>query len=368
VSLRRINPVTGAATIMASICQDTMLSPSGDLQTIGFAESNISDGRWGVIDVPTGTVVQRQWYENGTSAFNFEIGTDPYGAQVTIPTYFGAKVYDDAYANVSTIGVYAGAQPIGVVYHPVERIAYFPYATTSEVRVFDMNTFTQTGSYDFQYGFSYTGNHAFGQGRTRISRDGSLLMVTVGGGVRVYRQYAALKADAVTTSTPGGQALSLNLPGSIGNGGTLAYEVAGAPAHGTVTVAANGAATYTPAAGYGGTDAFSYRVRYGRAKRVATVAITVLQPNRAPVANPDSAAARNTAISIPVLANDSDPDGDTISLAAVSTPAYGTAVIVGNQVRFTPPKKWPATPIVFGYSIRDSKGAIAASTVTVRRN
>jgi hypothetical protein len=197
--------VTGAATIMASICQDTMLSPSGDLQTIGFAESNISDGRWGVIDVPTGTVVQRQWYEDGTSAFNFEIGTDPYGAQVTIPTYFGAKVYDDAYANVSTLGVYAGAQPIGVVYHPVERIAYFPYATTSEVRVFDMNTFTQTGSYDFQYGFSHTGNHAFGQGRTRISRDGSLLMVTVGGGVRVYRQYAALKADAVTTSTPGGR-------------------------------------------------------------------------------------------------------------------------------------------------------------------
>lgn len=277
VQMRRLDPATGEWTDLASVRQNTMLSASGDGLTIAFAESNISDGSWGLFDVPTGGIVRREWYENGTSWFNYEIGTDHFGAQFSIPTYGGTMVYDDVYAKVATIGTYAGAQPIGVAYHPVERIAYFPFAESSEVRVYDMNTHIQKGSFDFEYTFSHPGNHAFQHGRTRLSRDGSLLMVSVGGGVRIHQQYAPLQARFISASTTVGQAKDVTLDGSVGNGGNVAYSLGTAPSHGTVTIAGN-VATYTPAADYSGADSFTYRVTYGRAVREATVSITVRPP------------------------------------------------------------------------------------------
>lgn len=273
VQMRRLDPATGVWTNLASVRQNTMLSASGDSLTIAFAESNTSGGGWGLFDVPTGTIVRRDW-QNGTSWFNYEIGTDHFGAQFSIPTYGGTMVYDDVYAKIATIGTYAGAQPIGVAYHPVERIAYFPFAETSEVRVYDMNTRTQSGSFNFEYAFSHPGNHAFQHGRTRLSRDGSMLMVSVGGGVRIHQQYAPLQAGSIRASTNAGQAKDVTLDGSVGNGGNVAYSLGTAPSHGTVTIAGD-VATYTPAAGYSGADAFTYRVSYGRAVREATVSMTV---------------------------------------------------------------------------------------------
>lgn len=371
VNLRRLDPSTGTWTSLGSINQNTMLSASGDAETIAFAESNNSSGPWGLIDVPTGTVVRRQGYTDGTAKYNWEVAADRFGAQLTIPTYFGAYVYDEAYAKIATLGTYAGAMPIGVAYHPVERIAYFPFAQTSEVRVYNMDTRTQTGALNFEFVFPWIGNHAFDSGRTRISRDGSLLMVTVGGGVRIYQQYAALQASAAAATTEAGQAKDVSLSASVGNGGALSYAVATPPAHGTVSIAGN-VATYMPAAGYSGSDSFTYRVNYGRAVRTASVAMTITPPppppNQAPVALSDIAWTRNTAILIPVLANDTDPDGDALTLVSVTTPNAGAASIQGNQVRFTPPKSWPKSGVKFYYTISDGRGKTATAQVTVTRN
>jgi len=371
VELRRLDPATGAWTDLAQVRQNTMLSPSGDAQTIAFAEANISDGEWGLVDVPTGAIVRRMGYTDGTSWFNFEIATDRFGAQFSIPTYGGNMVYDDAYQKIATIGTYAGQLPIGVAYHPVERIAYFPFAQTAEVRVYNMDTRTQSGSLNFEYSFPWVGNGAFNDGRTRLSRDGSLLMVTVGGGVRIFQQYAPLQASATSAASDAGQAASVTLPGSIGNGGALSYAVGFPPAHGSVSINGN-VATYTPTAGYGGSDSFTYLVNYGRAMRSATVSLTVTAPppppNRAPVAVDDAAAARNTAILIPVLANDSDPDGDALSIVSATTPNAGTVAIQGTKLLFTPPKAWPKTGVSFSYTISDGRGKTATARVSVTRN
>jgi hypothetical protein len=366
VPLRTLDPGSNTWTSVASVRQNTMLSASGDGLTIAFAESNISDGAWGLIDVPTGTFVSRNGYQNGTAWFNWEIATDRFGAQFSIPTYNGTAVYDDAYAKIGSIGTYAGALPIGVAYHPVERIAYFPFAQTSEVRVYDMNTRTQIGAYNFEFAFPWVGNHAFENGRTRISRDGSLLMVTVGGGVRIYQQYAPLQASNIADSANGGHPKAIALAGSIGNGGAISYALESGPAHGTVSISGS-TATYTAVAGYDGADAFTYRASYGRASRSAVVSMSVVSPNRAPVAVDDTAHTRTTAILIPVLANDSDPDGDAISIASVTAPTAGSTAIQGTRIKFTPPKKWP-TAVTFDYVIRDSKGATATARVTVTRN
>jgi hypothetical protein len=366
VQMRRLDPATGVWANVTSVRQNTMLAASGDGQTIAFAEANISDGAWGMLDVPTGTVVHRQGYTDGTSWFNFEIATDRFGAQFTLPTYGGAMVYDDAYAKIATIGTYAAQAPIGAAYHPVERIAYFPFAQTSEVRVYDMNTRTQTGTLNFEYSFPWTGNGSFVDGRTRLSRDGSLLMVTVGSGVRVYQQYAPLQAAAATATTNEGQATAVSLPGSVGNGGAISYTVGSAPAHGTVSIAGN-VATYTPASGFAGRDSFTYVANYGRAARAATVSLTVTATNRAPVAVNDSAKTASMPILIPVLANDSDPDGDALSIVAVTVPTAGNAVIQGSKVFYTPPRKGPNSVVTFNYTVSDGRGKTATAKVTVTR-
>ena len=61
------------------------------------------------------------------------------------------------------------------------------------------------------------------------------------------------------------------------------------PAHGSLTLNADGSFTYTPAANYNGPDSFTYKANDGQAdSNVATVSINVGAVNDAPVANADS--------------------------------------------------------------------------------
>jgi len=363
--LRKVNPVDKTAVEIVGVTQNVMLSPSGDRQTIAWAEANISDGRWGVYDVPTGGYVQRQWYEDGTSWFNYEIATDRFGSQFSIPTYGGTMVYNDTYQKIATIGVYAGEQPIGVAYHPVENLAYFPFAGTGQVRVYNMNTQQPIGSYDFETQFQSNGNWAFQNGRTKLSRDGSVLMSTVLNGVRYVQMYAPLAALPITANT-GASPVSIPLKGSIGNNGALSYSVAVPATKGSVVI--NGAnATYTPPANYNGTDTFTYRVTYGLATRDAVVTVNVAGLNRAPVAVNDTAQTSGGAIVIPVLANDSDPDGNAITIVSVTQPKKANVTNLNNKLRFAPMKGWTG-PSTFSYTIKDSKGATATATVTVTKN
>lgn len=364
--LRKLDPATGTWTALASVSQSTMLSRSGDGDTIAFAESNNSSGPWGLIDTPSGGIVRRQGYTDGTSWFNFEIATDRLGSQFTIPTYGGTFVYDEAYRKVATLGQYAGPQPIGVAYHPVERKAYFPWSGSRQVRVYDMDSFTQVGSHDLEHSFSWVGNNAYEQGRTKLSKDGSLLMVSVNGGVRVLQTYAPLSAAPTSASAVAGTPVSIALPASIGNGGALTYEIATAPNEGSVTLS-GATAVYTPQPGYSGPDGFRYRVRYGDAVREADVAVTVIAPNRAPMAKDDTAIARGlTSIAIPVLANDTDPDGDPLTISAIDAPSVGTARIEGDRVVYTPPKYWLRS-VSFHYTVSDGRGGTARAKVTVYR-
>jgi len=278
VDLRRLDPVThvwsAVTTSVDVVRQDTMLAPSGNGRVIGFAESNISDGSWGVYDVATGGLVRRQSYENGTSAFNYEMTVNATGTQFAIPTYGGTLVYDANYQVQTRLGGYPEDHPIGGAYHPVEPQAFFPWEGTREVRVYDMRDFALLGSYDFEDDFVNPGNVAFVQGRTRLSRDGSLLMVSVTGGVRYLRLYDPLGAQPLSLASTDGR-VTARLQGSVGNGGKLSYSLWNPPAHGRVVLDGD-QATYIPAVGYQGEDAFDYAVHYGQAVATARVSVSVI--------------------------------------------------------------------------------------------
>jgi chitinase len=103
-------------------------------------------------------------------------------------------------------------------------------------------------------------------------------------------------------------------------------------------------------------------VRYRPVLELTTAAAA----NRSPVAAADSAtAAKNAFIDIPVLANDSDPDGDALSISGVSQGAHGSvAVQSGGTVRYTPAADYLGADS-FSYTISDGRGGSATATVSI---
>jgi hypothetical protein len=151
------------------------------------------------------------------------------------------------------------------------------------------------------------------------------------------------------------------------DGDTLTASLVNGPANGTLTLIANGSFTYTPDAGYSGSDSFTYKANDGKANsNTATVTITVVAVNHAPDAEDDYAAtSKNTAITIAVLDNDDDPDDDALTITAVSAPSNGTAVLNTNgTITYTPKKNFKGTD-TFTYTISDGRGGSATATVTV---
>ncbi len=112
--------------------------------------------------------------------------------------------------------------------------------------------------------------------------------------------------------------------------------------NGSVTLDASGTFTYTPNAQYNGPDSFTYYANDGQANsNVATVTIDVAGNNDAPVGNDDNAWSTNedTQLAIPatgVLANDSDPENDALTVSGSdATSTSGAAVSVAADGSFT---------------------------------
>ncbi|WP_330131020.1 putative Ig domain-containing protein [Shewanella xiamenensis] len=94
----------------------------------------------------------------------------------------------------------------------------------------------------------------------------------------------------------------------------------------------------------------------------------MLNGNHLPVANPDSAAiAWNQSIDVNVLANDTDSDGDSLSVTQVIS-EFGTVTVLANQqLSYTPAVDFIGTDVLV-YSITDGKGGTASSELTIEVN
>jgi hypothetical protein len=97
--------------------------------------------------------------------------------------------------------------------------------------------------------------------------------------------------------------------------------------------------------------------------------------NLPPVANPDASSASTLGlVAIPVLANDSEPDGQCMRVAAVAAPANGVAVInsVGcpnsDTVTYIPnPTCGIPCNDSFQYTVSDQNGGVATAAVTINQ-
>ncbi len=108
------------------------------------------------------------------------------------------------------------------------------------------------------------------------------------------------------------------------------------------------------------------RVRdpYGAEAEVG-VAVTITNMNEPPQANDDEAATdEDQAVTVDVLANDSDPDGDGLRVASLSAPAHGATAVTGGAVRYTPAVNYHGVDR-FTYVVADGNGATAEAAVEV---
>ena len=136
------------------------------------------------------------------------------------------------------------------------------------------------------------------------------------------------------------------------------------PSDGTVVVDGDDI-TYTPDDGFVGTDSFTYTIDDGRGG-TDTATVDVVVTNTAPDALDDSATVEPASTgTIAVLANDTDADGDPLTITGVTDPTNGTAIVDGDNITYTPDAGFSGDTDTFTYTISDGNGGTDTATVTV---
>jgi cysteine-rich repeat protein len=173
--------------------------------------------------------------------------------------------------------------------------------------------------------------------------------------------------DAASTDEDTAVTLDLVANDADVDGDALTVTAVGAPAHGAALIVDAHHVAYTPAANFNGADAFTYTISDGDGgTATATVTLAIAPVNDPPVAVDDAASTdEDTVATIDAVANDSDVDGDPLTITAITQPAHGTAAIAdAHHVTYTPAANFNGSD-AFTYTISDPSGATATAAITL---
>lgn len=232
-------------------------------------------------------------------------------------------------------------------------------------------TFNPDGSYSFnpgsdfndlavgttrQVSFSYNATDSSGAVSTP-----AIVTITV-----IGSNDAPLSTDLNLTTdedVPVNGAISANDP----DGDKLSYSLTGSPANGTVVLnPATGTFTYTPNAGYGGSDSFVVSVSDSNGGvATSTVTIGINSLNDDPVASDlNLTTAEDTAVNGAISAT--DPESDPLFYSVTGNPANGTVVLNPSTGTFvyTPNANYNGNDS-FVVTISDGNGGTTTSNVAI---
>jgi len=250
----------------------------------------------------------------------------------------GAEVFIDVLAN--------DADPDG---DPLTVVSVSQPASGTVVNNGDFVTYAPAAGFQGEDSFTYT---------VSDGSDSATATVTV----TVNNDAPVAQPDSAETRSGESVQIDVLANDSDPNGDELALVAVSGASNGTPSIVGD-EIRYAPNDGFSGTDSFTYTVRdAGGAEATGEVSVTV--SSQPPVAAPDSAQVIiGQSVDIDVLANDTDPDGDPITLTSVSAPLRGTAEIVGQRIRYTPDASGSGSD-TFTYEI-ESDGGRATGTVSV---
>ena len=145
------------------------------------------------------------------------------------------------------------------------------------------------------------------------------------------------------------------------------------PASGTASINPDNTIAYQPDADFTGVDSFTYTVSDGAgAFDTASVFVGICGPLNGPPSAGDDVAATDTDTpirSLPVLANDTDPNWDALSVHSFTQPAAGVVTLNDDGTLFyTPPDDGSGLEggvDRFTYVVHDGRGGVAVATVSV---
>ncbi len=171
-----------------------------------------------------------------------------------------------------------------------------------------------------------------------------------------------------TATANGSEALVIDVLSndSDSDGDSLIVKLVTQPSHGTSVNNGDGTVTYQATDGYVGPDSFTYTVSDADGDQsTATVNINVMPSNAAPVAVDDLFfVSYNGALNFNPLSNDSDPDGDVLSVESVDTSTLlGTLTVNSDGSMYYQAPIGFAGEDAFTYTVSDGKGGTAIATV-----
>ncbi|WP_273988016.1 cadherin-like domain-containing protein, partial [Vibrio parahaemolyticus] len=173
--------------------------------------------------------------------------------------------------------------------------------------------------------------------------------------------------DVITTEEDTVVTIDVLVNDSDVEGDALSIQSASVPSEqGSVDIV-DGKLVFTPAENFNGEATITYIVTDGDLTDEAKVSVTVTPVNDSPVAVDDTTSIQeDTVVTIDVLTNDTDVDGDKLSIESASVPKeQGTVEVVDGKLVFTPAENFNGDAEIT-YTVTDGELTDEAKvTVTV---
>ncbi len=172
--------------------------------------------------------------------------------------------------------------------------------------------------------------------------------------------------DSATTNEDAQTSINVLANDSDEDGDNLTVSSVNSGNNGTTAIVDN-QIVYTPATNFNGIDSFSYEINDGNGGTdTATVTVNVVPVNDLPVAKNDTATTNSdTGVSINVLANDSDVDGDNLTIASITPGSNGNTTIIDSEIVYIPESNFTGEDS-FTYSVDDGNGGTDTAQVNVK--
>jgi len=238
-------------------------------------------------------------------------------------------------------------------------------------------TMNQNGIYTYTPNTNFSGHDYFTYSITDINGDKSISTINI----TVIPVNDNPIATALPVTTPENKSVNGTVTATDSNGDPLTFTKTTNPTNGKVTVNADGTYTYTPNTDYVGSDIFTVTVSDGKGGTntvTVNVTITAVALNKAPIAIDDNyTTVENKALIGNVLSNDSDPDGNPLTLTSYTINGVrkkpgtytnilnaGTIAIVSDgSFTFTPEVNYNGTLPAMKYTVSDGNLTDSAKAI-----